>query len=178
MPDCPAARCQVALYQPDRITMPTPFPPQDDIDKIMAIMADAFDPAYGEAWTRGQVESALLMPGCEYCLIGADGQTPGDEGPAIGFAMLRHVLDEAELLLFAVSRPYRKQGIGSRLLRDVLIGARARGTTRMVLEMRQGNPAAHLYRAHGFTQIGSRPKYYKQPSGERIDAITMAADLI
>ena len=158
--------------------MAAPAPPQDDVDKIMAVMADAFDPAFGEAWTRGQVESALMMAGCDYSLIGADGAAPGDTSPAIGFAMMRYVFDEVELLLFAVTRACRGRGIGTRLLQDVLADARAGGAARMILEMRQGNPAEHLYRAQGFTQIGHRPKYYKQPSGERLDAITMAVDLI
>ena len=35
------------------------FPPPDDIDRIMAIMAAAFDPHYGEAWTRRQVEEMV-----------------------------------------------------------------------------------------------------------------------
>ena len=118
------------------------------------------------------------MAGCDYCLIGADGAAPSDTSPAIGFAMMRYIFDEVELLLFAVTRACRGQGIGRRLLQDVLAHARARGAGRMILEMRKGNPAEHLYRAQGFTQIGHRPKYYKQPSGERLDAITMAVDLI
>ncbi|MEO0057507.1 MAG: hypothetical protein RIT17_960, partial [Pseudomonadota bacterium] len=32
------------------------------IDRIMAVMEAAFDPAYGEAWNRRQVADALSMP--------------------------------------------------------------------------------------------------------------------
>ena len=31
-----------------------------DIDRIMEVMALAFDPAFGEAWTRRQVVDALM----------------------------------------------------------------------------------------------------------------------
>ena len=32
------------------------------VDQIMAIMEAAFDPQWGEAWNRRQVEDALLLP--------------------------------------------------------------------------------------------------------------------
>ena len=33
-------------------------PPADDLDRLMAVMNTAFDPTFGEAWTRRQVEDA------------------------------------------------------------------------------------------------------------------------
>ena len=47
--------------------------PGDDIDRLMAVMQAAFAPEYGEAWTRRQVEDALLMGNCFYGLIGEHG---------------------------------------------------------------------------------------------------------
>ncbi|HUQ13789.1 MAG TPA: hypothetical protein VM055_05885, partial [Novosphingobium sp.] len=54
-----------------------PFPP-DPIDAIMAIMARAFDPRWGEAWSRRQVSDALLLGTCRYALVDAQGH-PADE---------------------------------------------------------------------------------------------------
>ena len=38
--------------------------PLDDLDRLRAVMTAAFDPAFGEAWTRRQVEDALLIGNC------------------------------------------------------------------------------------------------------------------
>lgn len=154
------------------------MPPADDLDRIMAVMAAAFDPAYGEAWSRRQVEDSLLLGYTHYLLIGAEGHMPplGDE--AAGFALSRTGFDEEELLLFAVVPAQRGQGLGRTMLARLAADARARGARRLLLEMRAGNPAQRLYSAFGFKQIGQRPKYYRLASGGMADAITFACDLL
>jgi len=147
---------------------------QDDLDRIMAVMAAAFDPAYGEAWTRRQVEDALVLGNCHYGLIAASGLPPAPEEAAAGFFLSRTAFDEEELLLLGVAPESRGKGLGGRLLQDFAAGARARGAMRLLLEMRRGNPAELLYRNFGFIPIGERPNYYRMTSGERIDAITFA----
>jgi ribosomal-protein-alanine N-acetyltransferase len=151
--------------------------PMDDIDRIMAVMQTAFDPLYGESWTRAQVDNTLVLGNCHYTLIGADGQAPSPGVAAAGFALSRAVMDEEELLLFAIAPPWRRRGLGAMLLTQVANAARARGIVRMFLEMRDGNPAETLYRNHQFTPVGRRPKYYRTTAGERIDAITFARDM-
>lgn len=145
----------------------------DDVDRIMAVMESAFDPAYGEAWSRRQVEDALVMGNCHYLLIGYDGQE-GTIGPAAGFSLSRTGFGEEELLLFAIDPQYRMKGLGRTLLKYFANAARSRGAERLLLEMRKGNPAEHLYRSFGFAAIGERPNYYRAPDGSRIDAITFA----
>ena len=150
------------------------IPPGDDVDRIMAVMAAAFDPAYGEAWTRRQVTDALLIGNCHYGLIGADGCIPEAEVPAAGFYLSRHGFEEEELLLFAVDPDYRRLGLGNTLLTEFHDAAKMRGAHRLLLEMRRGNPAQVLYQRFGFRPIGERPNYYRMEHGERIDAITFA----
>ena len=94
-----------------------------------------------------------------------------------GFVLTRHVLDEEELLLIAVVPEFRQRGIGSLLIDRLFITARARGITRIYLEMRRGNPAVHLYRKLGFEPIGERRHYYRMANGERIDAITFGRSI-
>lgn len=149
----------------------------DDIDLIMGVMQSAFDPEYGEAWTRRQVEEALLLGGCHYLIAGPDGQIPAStDAPreAAGFVLIRNLYEEEELLLFAVAPPFRRRGIGDRLLARFAADARNRGTNRLLLEMRRGNPAESLYIRHGFTRVGERPNYYRTLSGTSLDAITFA----
>jgi ribosomal-protein-alanine N-acetyltransferase len=152
--------------------------PGDDIDRIMAIMQCAFAPEFGEAWNRRQVEDALLIGNCHYILAGPDGEPLPEivepDYPSAGFALSRAGFEEEELLLFAVAPAYRQRGIGKRMLQRFADAARNRGNCRLLLEMRSGNPAESLYRAFGFVPIGLRPKYYRTPNGDRIDAITFA----
>jgi len=149
-------------------------PPCDDLDRIMAVMAASFDPMYGEAWTRRQVEDALLIGNCHYRLISATGGLPLPEEPAAGFWMSRTGFGEEELLLLAVSPQYRRRGLGHKLLVSLSSEASGRGAKRLLLEMRRGNDADSLYRSFGFVPIGERLNYYRTANGERIDAITFS----
>ena len=146
----------------------------DDVDRIMAVMRAAFDPAFGEAWNRRQVSEALVLPSTHYILAGADGGEPADGHPAIGFALSRGALDEEELLLLAVHPDHRGRGIGEALLRRFIEDAQARNRTRLFLEMRDGNPADSLYRRAGFEPIGRRRNYYRGAAKGPLDAITYA----
>lgn len=146
------------------------------VDRVMAVMETAFDPAYGEAWNRRQVSEALTLPNTHALVVDADGAAipdgPGTAATPAGFVLTRHVLDEEELLLIAVIPDVRCRGVGAALIEHLFAAARTRGIARIYLEMRRGNPAIHLYRKFGFEPIGERRNYYKMANGERIDAIT------
>ncbi len=146
----------------------------DPVDRIMAVMDRAFDPQFGEAWNRRQVSDALLLGNCNFGLIGVDGQDVSDipSEKAAGFYLSRTVFDEEELLLFAVDPEHRRKGLGNLLLSQMIAAAKYRSVSRVFLEMRKGNPAGHLYTAHGFRPVGVRPKYYRTPDGDRLDAIS------
>lgn len=148
----------------------------DDLDRIMAVMETAFDPAFGEAWTRSQVAAAIVLPNTYYLLAGANGEEPAEGRPAAGFALSRGAADEEELLLIAVDPAHRGTGIGSALLHRFVAQARSRGAERLFLEMREGNPAESLYRKHGFASVGRRRAYYRRGSGAALDAITFACE--
>lgn len=150
---------------------------EDDLDRLMSVMRDGFDPYYGEAWTRRQVEDALLLPTTHYCLVGDNGQTPGEGEPAAGFWLSRCGYEEEELLLLAVVPQLRGRGLGKRLLQTLRDSASSRGAKRLLLEMRKGNDAEFLYRTFGFYPIGERRDYYLSRDGHRIDAVTFACDM-
>lgn len=149
------------------------------IDAIMTIMERAFDPAYGEAWNRRQVTDALSLSNTHSLVIDSGGKpfVPGAQSDAAGFVLTRQGADEEELLLIAVDPRWRERGLGKSLISQLFALSRARGTSRIFLEMRRGNPAEHLYRRTGFEPIGSRPNYYRMSSGERIDAITFGCSI-
>ena len=66
----------------------------------MEVMAQAFDPAYGEAWTLPQLSGVMMMPDTWLTIARVD-------AAALGFALVRSVLDECELLLLAVHPTWR-----------------------------------------------------------------------
>lgn len=79
--------------------------------------------------------------------------------------------EEADITNVAVSPTYRKHGIGSLLMEQMIAAAWDRGITEMTLEVRVSNvPAIHLYEKYGFLSEGIRPGFYDKP---REDAMIM-----
>lgn len=149
------------------------------VDRIMAVMDAAFDPAFGEAWNRQQVADALALPNTHALLVDVEGN-PCDAANAadpVGFVLTRHGAGEEELLLIAVDPRHRGRGLGKRLIAHLFDRAKARSTDRVFLEMRRGNPAEYLYRKTGFEPIGERPNYYRMSNGGCIDAITFGRSI-
>ena len=144
----------------------------DDLNAVMEIMEAAFGARYGEAWTRSQCAGILPMAGVS--LILAD---DGENGSPVGFSLFRSVANESELLLLAVLPECRRRGVGRRLLQDFLTRARSRGSTKVHLEVREGNPAIQMYRDAGFEPIGRRRNYYRGQDGAQFDALTFALEL-
>ncbi|ARU16504.1 GNAT family N-acetyltransferase [Croceicoccus marinus] len=157
-------------------------------DAIMRVMDMAFDPVFGEAWTRSQLLGALVLPDTRCVLIDDAGNLappyldrPDVDRPDVdrpdldricGFALLRRVLDEEELLLIAISPESRGRGLGARLLDRAVETSRDLGCSKIFLEMRDDNPARHLYHARGFRPVGLRRDYYSGRDGKRRNAIT------
>lgn len=138
----------------------------EELDEVMTVLDQSFDPRFGEAWTRAQCAGILPMSGVEMLLARS--------GPeAVGFSLSRRVADEAELLLIGVVPQARGRGIASMLLDRFVDDSIAAGASLLHLEVRDGNPAVALYRQHQFVFAGRRSKYYRGPQGELFDALTM-----
>nr|WP_324255323.1 GNAT family N-acetyltransferase [Sphingomonas sp. PL-96] len=142
-----------------------------DLDAVAGVMGEAFESRFGEAWTPAQCLGMLSLPGV--CLTLAE-----QDGRLAAFALSRAVADEGELLLIATRPAARSRGIGGMLLRSVVEDARRRGLARLHLEVRQGNPAVHLYTREGFAKVGERPLYYRGRSGEAFDAHSYSLDIL
>ncbi|WP_379551164.1 GNAT family N-acetyltransferase [Qipengyuania sp. DGS5-3] len=147
---------------------------RDNIDRAMAIMETAFDPQWGEAWNRRQLEASLAVPGTHLLLANQAGGIAELDEEAVGFTLSRSVAGEEELLLIAVVPEYRNRGIGSSILSLFLKQATSRGIGVIFLEMRANNTAKSLYKKYGFVPIGRRKDYYKTAEGSRLDAITFS----
>jgi len=142
-----------------------------DIAIVDDLMQTAFDPRFGEAWTRSQCVGVMAMPGVRLTLAMLD-DTPA------GFAMIRSVADEAELLLLGVAPDFRRRGVGTALLRSVEADCAAGGIATLHLEVRATNDAVRLYTGHGFAKVGERRAYYRSKTGQAHDAHTYSRKLV
>jgi [ribosomal protein S18]-alanine N-acetyltransferase len=138
-----------------------------DLDDVMQVMAESFDPEFGEAWTVGQCASLLPMAGV-WLTLAREGDLP------VGFSLSRLIVGEAELLLLGVRRSAQRRGVGAKLLEKFIADARTRGAEKLHLEVRHGNHAVGLYRNAGFEEVGRRFNYYRGLSGHKYDALTLA----
>jgi ribosomal-protein-alanine N-acetyltransferase len=138
-----------------------------DLDGVMAVMDDSFDPRFGEAWTASQCAGLLPMPGV-WLTLAREGED------IVGFALARAVAGEAELLLLAVATPRQRRGIGNLLLDTFTAAAVERKVSRLHLEVREGNHALGLYKRAGFTLVGRRRNYYSGARGTTYDALTLS----
>jgi ribosomal-protein-alanine N-acetyltransferase len=138
-----------------------------DLDGVMEVMEDSFDQRFGEAWTAAQCAGLLPMPGVWLTLA-------RDKRAVVGFALARAVAGEAELLLLAVRSAYQGSGVGKTLLDSFAETAKARGVSRLHLEVREGNHALSLYTGTGFRLVGRRRNYYSGWEGQTFDALTLA----
>lgn len=92
-----------------------------------------------------------------------------DEGKVIGYAGFWHVADEGDITNIAVAPEYRRRGIGSRLLEEIIRTAAEKKLVLLTLEVRQSNRAAiAMYERYGFKRIGSRKRYYKNPEEDAL----------
>ncbi len=115
--------------------------------------------SFSDPWTEGMLLSSV-SDGFDFTLL-FDGEA------LVGYSILdRRVLGEAELHNIAIIPDYRGKGLSS-LLMDKIISD-TEGSV-IFLEVRAGNAAAiGLYKKHGFTEIGKRKNYYKNPPDDAI----------
>jgi ribosomal-protein-alanine N-acetyltransferase len=93
----------------------------------------------------------------------------------IGYIIYWHIRNEVQISNIAISPDYRQMGVGEGVLRKVLVEMRHKEAAFVFLEVRPSNLTARcLYEKMGFTILGLRKGYYRNPSE---DAIVMGKSL-
>lgn len=93
-------------------------------------------------------------------------------GEVIGMIAMRVVADEAEILNLAIAVPWRRRGLGGRLVDSAMAEAEAAGAVRVFLEVRESNAVARaFYSRMRFHEVGRRRAYYRNPDE---DALVLA----
>lgn len=128
-----------------------------DLEQILPLERDLFS---DDAWSAELFWSELAgVPATRYYVVAEDGH-----GIA-GYAGLLIGVGEAEVQTVAVRANAQGQGLGARLLEDLLAEAGRRECRTVLLEVRVDNePALRLYARYGFERIGRRPGYYARGS--------------
>ena len=145
-----------------------------DIDAVAAIERASFS----DPWSAPAFAALLGRPEVRF-LVAAAGPAPPAAtevvgGPVLGYVVAWFVVGEGEVANIAVHPESRGQGVGARLLDDVLRSASLADVTDLFLEVRESNePARALYTSRGFQQVGRRRNYYRSP---REDALLLRWD--
>ena len=91
----------------------------------------------------------------------------------VGFAGMKIILDEAEIMNIVAKKDFRNQGIGKLLLNRIILEAKNKKLKKLHLEVNENNKIAiHIYESFGFIQDGKRKNYYNDKN-----AILMSKNL-
>ncbi|MBE6681496.1 MAG: ribosomal-protein-alanine N-acetyltransferase [Ruminococcaceae bacterium] len=91
------------------------------------------------------------------------------DGIVAGYITYSVVLDEVQIANVAVHPEYRRKGIAEKLLTTLSESAKLDNMFIITLEVRQSNePAINLYTKCGYTEVGKRKNYYKNPAEDAI----------
>lgn len=133
----------------------------EDLNSIKAILLTEFD----SFWTYSTFEQELECENSHFIIA------KNENNEIIGFAGLKIIIDEADIMNIVVKKSYRNNGIGSILLENLISYAKSLKLKTVTLEVNDHNLSAiRLYDKFNFDHIGIRKKYY---NGEN-DAIIMS----
>ena len=119
---------------------------------------------FHDPWSENSVASELKNP-LSLWLVALDGET------VVGYVGSQSVEGEADMMNVAVHPEYRRRGIARMLINELMDALAKQGVHSLALEVRDSNaPAIALYEQLGFSQVGRRPNYYRNP---REDALIL-----
>ena len=102
---------------------------------------------------------------------------PGDSVSGIGFVIMRTIRNESEIIMLCVAPEYRREGLATLLMIDMIDKAIKLGVTSIFLEVsKDNNKAKSMYKKFGFKKVGTRKKYYIG-NNKRSDAIVKKLSL-
>jgi ribosomal-protein-alanine N-acetyltransferase len=130
-------------------------------------------------WRPDEMAGVLAMPAARAWLAVAPSDR--DDLTPVGLILLHGVAPDSEILTLGVRPgPWRRLGIGRRLLDTAMQTESAAGFDTLLLEVAADNTAAlAFYEANGFGHRGRRRGYYETPgpAQARMDASIMARAL-
>ena len=112
---------------------------------------------FSDPWSENSVASELNNPLSVWLVA-------EENGIVCGYVGSQTVLDETDMMNIAVHPDFRRKGIAAALIAELVRLLKERGSRILRLEVRESNaPAISLYETMGFTQLGLRKNYYRNP---------------
>lgn len=122
----------------------------DDLETIKDILASNFD----EFWNYNIFKEELQSENSKYFVAKLNNEI-------IGFAGIKIIIDEADIMNIVTKKIYRNQGIGTLLLSKIIDFCKKLNLNSISLEVNEVNKSAiHLYENFGFKKVGNRKNYY------------------
>ncbi len=135
------------------------------IKQIFDIEKDTFS----LPWSFESIKKDVLENKLSIYIVGLLGEE------VVSYAGFWQILEEAHIMNIAVKEQYRKRGIGSAMLCELVDVAQKKDVSRISLEVRENNNAAiRMYENAGFRAEGTRKGYYTD-TGE--NALIMVKNL-
>ena len=127
-----------------------------DLENIKDILISDFD----DFWNYNILKEELESSNSKYIIAKTN------DGEIIGFAGIKIILDNADIMNIVVKKSCRNQGVGNLLLSNLISLCKELNLSSLTLEVNEDNlPAIHLYETFGFKQIGIRKNYYHGKNG-------------
>ncbi len=121
-----------------------------DLNILEGILIEKFD----EFWSYNTLKEELSCTN-SYYIVAKEGSN------IVGFAGIKIILDEANLMNIVTKKDKRNFGIASLLLENLINKSMEIGANTITLEVDENNaPAMHLYEKYDFKKVGLRKKYY------------------
>lgn len=130
---------------------------QNHVDDVVAIENETSAPRWAASTFITEINSPthILLVSVE------ESKLHPQTDNVLGFVGGQLVGDELHIHSLAVTYGKRRQGIGQKLIKNLISVAKQRDSTSATLEVRVSNvPAISLYKKLGFIQEGIRQKYY------------------
>ena len=123
----------------------------DDLNKIKDILISDFD----NFWNYNILKQELECDNSHFIVV------KNNNLEILGFAGLKIIAGEADIMNIIVKKSFRNKGVGSFLLNNLISCAKSLNINIITLEVNEKNlPAIHLYKNFGFEKLGIRKKYY------------------
>ena len=117
---------------------------------------------FSDPWSENSVASELKNP-LSLWLVALDGER------VAGYVGSQSVMGESDMMNIAVHPDYRRRGLAENLVEALCSALKAGGNTCLSLEVRASNvPAISLYEKTGFSQVGRRKNYYRNPKEDAL----------
>ena len=127
-----------------------------DLENIKEILISDFD----DVWNYNILKEELESSNSKYIIAKTN------DGEIIGFAGIKIILDNADIMNIVVKKSWRNQGVGNLLLNNLISICKDLNLLSLSLEVNEDNlPAIHLYEKVGFKQVGLRKNYYQDKNG-------------